>query len=197
MHASGKARGVDAPLSMYLQPGSSTSSVQGYRGLTAQVLVNSHRPRADYSHDARLDVPPRLALQRLTKVQRGPVAGQSGWCGPSAPVSARRSPAAECKRAGRPAPARVRSSFARSGGSGMARRVGAERSPPPPRAIRSVQLDPCKCTARSAIVVAARNTGRPRCQTRGAAAAGLHSSTVGLHSSPAQFVQTTLCFELR
>jgi hypothetical protein len=92
---------VDAPLSMYLQPGSSTSSVQGYRCPTAQVLVNSHRLHADYSHDARLDVPRRPPLQPLTKVRRGPVAGLSGCCVARArAVSARRSPRGECSEHG-------------------------------------------------------------------------------------------------
>lgn len=202
MHASRKARGVDSPLSMYLQPGSSTSSVQRYRCPTAQVSVNSHRPCADYSHDARHDVPPRSALQRLTKVQRGPVTGQSGSFGPRRGLSRPDAPA--WSESGEHGVRHVRG-CGRPRALGEERaRAGADRTPPSIRrsdpciaiairASRSVQghSDLMHCSlqreTQGAHALQTRARRQPACTVRPA----------GLHSSPAQFVQTTLCFERR
>jgi hypothetical protein len=195
---------VDAPLSMYLQPGSSTSSVQRYRCPTAQVSVNSHRPRADYSHDARLDVPPRSALQRLTKVQRGPVAGQSGSFGPSAgSLGPTRPPGASpaSTASGTCAGVVVR---ARSEGSGHGLPALEPILPPSMRrsdpciaiairASRSVQgqSDVVRCSLQR------ETQGTHALQTRARRQPACTVRPAGLHSSPAQFVQTTLCFERR
>ncbi len=173
---------MDAPLSMYLQPGSSTSSVQGYRCPTAQVFVNSRRLRADYSHDARLEAPRRPPLQPLTKVQHGPVAGLSGWCGCSGGHLGPTLTSRRVQRARRPARA--------AGGVVLDALRGERRGPPRWRraraaaasVIRSVHRDPCKCTARSS---------NPRCSEKHWAPTlpNARSARAGLHSSPAGFAQ--------
>jgi hypothetical protein len=129
---------VDTPPAMYLQPGSSTSSVQRDDCPTAQVSVNTPGPRRDSSQDARRDVARRPPLQLLTKVQRGPGAGPRGLVRPSA--------------------------LARGHGAerhGLLRRAGlARRSlpPHPTRAGRAVQVHSADVHS----TLHRRNTGRPR-----------------------------------
>ena len=136
---------MDTPPAMYLQPGSSTSSVQRPGRLTAQVLVNRHGPCADSSHDARLDVARRSALQPLTKV-RG---ARMRACGAGVP-----------KRTGL--------------GPTLASAPSTRAASP---SIRSVQGDPCKCTARSCIRRCSEKHWAPTFQTSAGHEPRLHSSS--------------------